>query len=678
MNKRKRRYGVAVLILSMAAIVLTGCTNNPAPQTPSADAVATDIIRTIEALVTPTAVVSEATTTTPLEPTATAIPPTSAPIDGACTDRVAFVRDITIPDDTVLTPGAAFTKTWRVRNEGTCPWTADYALVFAGGTRFGAPQAVSIGQSVSPGESIDISVSMTAPTSSGTYQSNWQLRNNRGLIFGLGGSLNEAFWVRIIVGPTPTLDPDAWRGEYFSNRSLSGPAALYRYDSDINFNWHSSAPTNGIPANDFSVRLTRTVRFTDGVYRFRLLSDDGARLYVDGQLVLDQWTDGAARETGVDLHLRGGNHEINVEYYEHNGDARIKLDWEERSNPSWSEWQGEYWTNANFTSRWALVRNDPAINFDWGTGYPATGIPTDNFSVSWNRQMTFEPGTYRFTASADDGIRLAIDGGPIINQWHDSDGTMQYTADVYLNGSHRVQVEYYEHSSRAMVNVSWERLEPTATATATATASPTATATVTATATASPTPTATATATASPTPTATATGTVTITPTPMIVADFIETACSATWSTQAGSLPCPAPGPDDGGYVLQLDGGTLENGETTEDILLVTQPAWIEGGWIRGMYNPISIQAGDRLSLVVGCMDEQIGCQARFSIGYQTATGSIEQLLSRLEFDDGRLFDVEIPLDAFAGESILFVLQVDAVSPDSTGATVWVNAQILR
>ncbi|MBN2556427.1 MAG: hypothetical protein JXA97_10855 [Anaerolineales bacterium] len=672
MNIQQTRNGVAVLFLSLTAIVLTGCAHSPAPQTPSAEAVATNIMRTIEALATQTIVLPSASST------ATATPSTSAPIDGACTDRVAFIRDITIPDDTVFSPGEAFTKTWRVRNDGTCQWSADYALVFAGGTRFGAPQAVSIGQSVSPGETIDISISMTAPNSTGTYQSNWQLRNDTGLIFGLGGRLNEAFWVRIVVGATPTADPNAWRGEYFTNRSLSGPPALFRNDRNILFNWYDDHPAGGMPSDDFSVRWTRTVRFTDGLYRFRLLSDDGARLYMDGQLVLNQWSDGAAREISVDLHLREGDHEIKVEYYEHYGDARIELNWEEYSNPTWSEWQGEYWTNTNFTSRWALVRNDPAIDFDWGTGSPAAGIPADNFSVSWSRQMTFEPGTYRFTASADDGIRVAIDGGQIIDQWHDSDGSMQVTAVVTLSGSHRVQVEYYEHSSRARVNVSWERLVSTATATFTPTASPTPTATATATATAEPTqttePTATPTATTTPTPT----GTVTLVPTPTVVADFIETACSAAWSTQVGSLPCPAPGPDDGGYVLQLDGGMLENGESTEDIFLVTQPAWIEGGWIRGVYAPTSIQAGDRLSLVVGCMVDQIGCQARFSIGYQTADGVIEQLLSRLEFNDGKLFSVEIPLDAFAGESIPFVLQVDAVSPESTGAAVWVSARILR
>jgi hypothetical protein len=135
-----------------------------------------------------------ATATAP--PTAT-VTPTSIPCD-----RAAFVSDVTVPDGTDYAPGATLTKTWRLRNNGSCTWTSGYALVFDHGDSMGAPasQQLTTG-TVAPGQTIDVSVTLTAPASEGTYRGYFKLRNPSGVVFGIGANADVAFWVEIEVIP---------------------------------------------------------------------------------------------------------------------------------------------------------------------------------------------------------------------------------------------------------------------------------------------------------------------------------------------------------------------------------------------------------------------------------------------------------------------------------------------
>lgn len=98
-------------------------------------------------------------------------------------DNSVFVTDVTIQDGTQMTPGQTFTKTWRLQNNGTCPWTNSYKLTFVSGNAMGG-QAVAISGTVSPGASVDISVPMTAPTTAGEARGDWRLTNATGQQFG--------------------------------------------------------------------------------------------------------------------------------------------------------------------------------------------------------------------------------------------------------------------------------------------------------------------------------------------------------------------------------------------------------------------------------------------------------------------------------------------------------------
>src|SRR5215207_4418716 len=92
-------------------------------------------------------------------------------------DQAQFVSDLTAPDGSSFAPGAAFTKTWRLRNIGTCTWTQSYNLVWVGGELFGAPQSLKLSADVPPGGMVDLAVNLTAPTTIGNYKGFFKISN---------------------------------------------------------------------------------------------------------------------------------------------------------------------------------------------------------------------------------------------------------------------------------------------------------------------------------------------------------------------------------------------------------------------------------------------------------------------------------------------------------------------
>ncbi len=135
---------------------------------------------------------------TPL-PTDTSTPPGGTP-PYLC-NLADFIGDVSIPDDTPIKAGTTFTKTWRIANAGTCTWVPGYTLVFSGGDALGAPGRVPLNSVVPPGSSVDISVQMLAPSTPGSYQGDWKMRDATGIEFGFGPASDSTIWVRIQVLP---------------------------------------------------------------------------------------------------------------------------------------------------------------------------------------------------------------------------------------------------------------------------------------------------------------------------------------------------------------------------------------------------------------------------------------------------------------------------------------------
>src|SRR4029078_37386 len=84
-------------------------------------------------------------------------------------DVAEFITDVTVPDGTNYAAGETFTKTWRIKNIGTCSWTPSYTLFFSNGASMNGPSTVALTGNVNPGQSVDLSVSLTAPAAAGEY-----------------------------------------------------------------------------------------------------------------------------------------------------------------------------------------------------------------------------------------------------------------------------------------------------------------------------------------------------------------------------------------------------------------------------------------------------------------------------------------------------------------------------
>ena len=164
----------------------------------------------------PTATLMPTTTPAPtLTTTATAGTPVpyNPPPPALFCDHAALFAHVTIPDGTVLFPGTMFTKTWRLQNVGSCVWNPYYQLVFVSGDQMGAPLFMALPGDVRLGQTVDISLNLTAPSAAGSYRGYWMLRSSTGTLFGTGPQADEPWSVDIQVsGPTttpggPTLTP---------------------------------------------------------------------------------------------------------------------------------------------------------------------------------------------------------------------------------------------------------------------------------------------------------------------------------------------------------------------------------------------------------------------------------------------------------------------------------------
>ncbi len=328
-------------ILAVSTLIFSACNLPSSAATPTepANVVLTAAALTVQAQLTPSVPFSTPTlpisvaTNTPLSlPTlATALPP-AASATPVC-DQAQFVKDITIPDGSQITPGAAFTKTWRLRNAGACTWSG-YTLVFDSGDLMGATSPQTIG-SVAPGQEVDLSVNFTAPTSSGSYRSYWRIRNSSGVLIPvLGGTQGKSFFVDIKTSVVSsgfdlhTRAPDANWVSGASTLTFGGPDtdpngfAMYRNNQKLEdksspakiLETHPQWVTDGaitgtypaykvVPGEHFKARIGFLL-LSDGTcgsgnVRFQLNYKEGS-----ASSNLGQWTetcDGALREIDIDL-----------------------------------------------------------------------------------------------------------------------------------------------------------------------------------------------------------------------------------------------------------------------------------------------------------------------------------------------------------------------------------------
>jgi hypothetical protein len=209
----KFRLISAQLLLTIGALVLSACGATAATEVPTMtavnpDAIRTEAVATFASDLTATALAAPTDTPSP-SPTpqvtlSTAVTSTAGigfgstqPVTGGGTTGscygLSFVRDVSIPDNTPVTPGQTFTKTWEVRNSGSCAWDAGFKFAFTGGEQMGGT-TYTLPSSVAAGALTQISVSMTAPNKTGTLRGNWRMSTASGQFFG------DEVYVQVVIG----------------------------------------------------------------------------------------------------------------------------------------------------------------------------------------------------------------------------------------------------------------------------------------------------------------------------------------------------------------------------------------------------------------------------------------------------------------------------------------------
>ena len=202
-------------LLFIGSLLLSACGADPTPSEPTPDvaAVRTSAASTVVSQFTLTAAAftptfaPEPTETEPAESTAT---PTATQLVAAAVtnaegttiplcDKYSWdveTVDVTYPDNATVAPGENFTKTWKIKNIGTCTWGEGYQLIYSYGEEMDG-EAVPLSAAISPNQEVDVSVNFTAPTLPGTYISFWTLENDQGVAF--QGNDNKVLYVQIVV-----------------------------------------------------------------------------------------------------------------------------------------------------------------------------------------------------------------------------------------------------------------------------------------------------------------------------------------------------------------------------------------------------------------------------------------------------------------------------------------------
>jgi hypothetical protein len=245
-----------LLVVSVLVILSLACNLPGSPSTTptGSSALITDVAKTLQSMATPSVTTSNQVsvtktptiTATRTEPAAVTVRPNTPTVTSQPCDQAQFISDVTIPDGTKMVPGQTFTKTWRLRNLGSCSWDNRYALVFASGEAMGAAAVINLPGTVPANATVDLSIDMKAPAAPGKYMSNWKLRNPAGQVFGVVA--DQPFFVQItVIEPTLTVTPTPTQSK---TTTVTPPVSGVIYDFTSNIckaEWRSEASGTALP-----------------------------------------------------------------------------------------------------------------------------------------------------------------------------------------------------------------------------------------------------------------------------------------------------------------------------------------------------------------------------------------------------------------------------------------------
>ena len=638
-------------------------------------------------------------------------------VSAATCDWVQFIADVTVPDGTKYEPGATFEKTWRLKNIGTCTWTTSYSLVFDSGAQMGAPASVKIPSEVRPGQTIDISVDMTAPTAAGHYRGYWKFKNASGVLFGIGYTANRAWWVEINVTSTapsgsvvydftasakdatwssgaggltfPGTDGDAKgfaltkdKPKFESGVELSKPGLLFAPQKITNGFIQAEYPTYKVdPGDYFQTTVGCEFNSTSCYVAYRLD-------YKIGNTIKTFWT---FRER-----YEGWTYNANISLAPLSGkDVKFILYISAYGSPNGDR---ALWGNPVITRK-GIVPPQPTA-----TGTPPTATPTRTQApvtetvppsscdkVQFIKDVNFPDGTVvqpgaQFTktwrlknvgsCAWSTSYQLVFFSGEKMGAASSAAFTKNVavgdTVDISMNmvaptspGTYR-GYWMFKNASGALFGIGaqankpwWVEIKVTGGPTVTP-----------------GTPSATATQGGH-----TLTPSATTTPQAGTALDFVANACSASWFSGAGpgALPCPGTDGDANGFVLKVSNPKLENGTTDPRPGLITFPQNKQDGYIQGIYPAFSVQSGDRFQSTINCEFGANNCYVVFRLDYQTGSDPIKTFWGPfLERYEEGVYNVDVDLTPLAGMDVKFILTALAVGSPSGDRALWVGPRIFR
>lgn len=277
--------------------------------------------------------------------------------------------------------------------------------------------------------------------------------------------------------PTPILDPHmGYVGEFYNNETLTGTPVFNKMYSEIGFNWGDGSPDDTVNDNVFSARFARHYHdLAPGIYEFRVLADDGVRVKLNNETIIDQWILQPATEYIVQKEITDVHNDIVIEYFEQYGGAVLEFSFRKiGGGVTTGEFTTRYWNIPGSvdvpyvipTREADFITTDNVIDFAWAGLSPNSVIQTDKFLGQWIGQFEFEEGEYRFRTSADDGVRVYLDNQLIINAWVLQPATEYEVVVPVSAGLHTIRVEYFEHYGEAVMSFEYQKVvapEPTPT-----------------------------------------------------------------------------------------------------------------------------------------------------------------------------------------------------------------------
>lgn len=603
-------------------------------------------------------------------------------------EAAQFVSDLTIPDGSAFAPGTAFTKSWRLLNTGTCAWTTSYSLVWAGGDQMKAPLIKKLPVNVPPGQMVDLSVNLVAPSTAGHYKGLFKISNPAGSQFGIGSSGSDPFWADInVVDVSAVIYDFVTNAPYAQWKSGAGllpfPGAsgdFRGYSSVVDSphleddSFDSSAGLLTVPQNKFNGYIQATYP------ELQIQAGDRLQTLVNCEF-------GA---TGCYATFR-------IDYLLPNNTQKTLWTWKEaydkkfyRANIDLSSLAGQkvrfvfMLLSSGFASGDRAIWGSPRIVRS-GMGQPPappatlTSLPpvTPTSTPLIPPPPTVSPSgcdkaTFVTDVTVQDGAVFAP-GAAFTKTWRlKNSGTCVWTTAyrlIYYSGE--------QMSAPTLVNLPWgaaygqtvdvsvnmvapsqngryrgywilanakgqffglgsDASKPIWVEINVAGESPLETG-----------------------------------------YSFFLNACSAEWKSGSGRLPCPGAEGTSQGMVIPLNSTQLEDGTMGPAPSLLMSPENKYNGYIQGTFPTFTVQPGDHFTTVTGC-EYGYSCYVTFRLDYMTPNGGIFNFWSWREQNDKKNYTANVDLSPLAGRSVRFILTILATGTASGDRVRWIGPTIVR